>query len=240
MKKVFILFILILVLVLGCIGQEPWTFHVIDEDVTAYTIEDMNFELKAIYETVIEKEIKKVKWEGVAPQEFGEGDTINFISEDGYLVSIPYDVEVILAVKKEGESIDEEEGGPLKIIVDPNYGCKCNWLKYLRIVEFVDSDTSVSVYGEVVNMLTFSSRDLNLYYGLDAVLNSTYTEVPLVFLLDKAMCKQNATTVIFITENGRYTYPLSEIRSKNPVILYENGFHLYLLGITDLKGIKIE
>ena len=239
MKK--ILFLFLIFLVSTCVSQEEWTFYTIDEDVTMYTVEDLNsFDTQAIYETVVEKEVKEVKWEGVLAREFGNGDTINFISEDGYLVSIPYDVDVILAYKKEGNPINTDDGGPLKIAVDPYYGCKCNWLKFLKIVEFVDSVTSISVYGEVFNLLTFSPRDLNLYYGLDDVVNNTYTEVPLTFLLDKALCKENATTIVFITEEGRFSYPLSEITAQNLMVKYNGEFVIEGLMITRLKGIKIE
>lgn len=237
MKKI-LLFIL---LVLGCTEQVEWTFYVIDENVTEYSLKDITYlETEEIEETVIEEEIEKVTWEGVPAQNVGKGDIINFISEDGYLVSIPYHVDVILAFRKDGNPITKEDGGPLKIAVDPYYGCKCNWLKYLKIVEFVDSNNSLSVYGEVVNMLTFSPRDLNLYYGLDDVLNNTYTEVPFLFILDKAICKQNTTTITFITGEGRFSYSLSEIRDMDLVLVYDNGFHIHGLGITDLKGIKIE
>jgi hypothetical protein len=240
MKKILFLF-LILGLVFGCIGQQEWKFYIIDEDVAEYTLEDiMPRETTVIYETVITKELKKVAWEGVLAAEFGKGDTINFISEDGYLVSIPYDVDVILAYRKEGNAISEQDGGPLKIAVDPDYGCKCNWLKYLKIVEFVDSENSFSVYGDVFNLLTFSSRDLNLYYGLDDVLKNTHTEVPLSFILKKAICKENATKIIFITEQGRYSYSLEEIRNKDLLIVYDGRFQIYGLEIMDLKGIKVE
>lgn len=239
MRKLVLSFIFMVGL--GCIGQVQWTFYVIGGEVTQYTLEDIRHaELTEIYETVIEKDIQEVKWEGVPAQKFGEGDIINFISEDGYLVSIPYDVDVILAFKKDGKSIDEKEGGPLKIAVDPYYGCKCNWLQYLKIVEFVDSEDSLSVYGEVFNILTFSPRDLNLHYGIEHVLDNTYTEVPLTFILDKAICKQNAAKIVFITKEGRFSYSLSEIRDKNLILVYDNGFHIGALGITDLVGIKIE
>jgi hypothetical protein len=240
-----LLFPLFLVVVLGCIGQVQWTFYVVNDgtgdEFTEYTLDDIQtLDIKDIYETVIQKEIITVKWEGVLARDFGHGDTINFISEDGYLVSIPYDVDVILAFQKDGKSINKEDGGPLKIAVDPYYGCKCNWLKYLKIVEFVDKETSFSVYGEVVNLLIFSPRDLNLYYGLEDVLNNTYTEVPLTFVLDKAICKENTTTIVFVTEEGRYTYFLEEIRDKNLIIVYNGGFHIEGLGIVNLKGIKVE
>lgn len=231
----------LLILGLCCIGQEKWTLYVIDDKVTEYTLEDLkSFETTIMYETVIEKEVKKVKWEGVLARELGEGDIINYLSEDGYMVSIPSDVDVIVAYKKEGKSMTREEGGPLKIAVDPYYGCKCNWLKYLKVVEFVDSENSLSVYGEVLNLLVFSPRDLNMYYGLEHVVNNTYKEAPLTFLLDKAICKQNATKIVFITENGRYSYALSEIKERNLMVRYENGFCIDGLGIEGLRGIKIE
>lgn len=239
MKKVLLLFLIFLVF--GCIGEEKWTVYVVDGGVKEYTLEELKaFEPEVVCENVIEKEVKKVKWEGVAAKTFGSGDIINYISEDGYFVSIPYDVTVILAYRKEGKSIGKEEGGPLKIAVDPFYGCKCNWLKYVKIVEFVDSENSFSVYGEVFNFLTFSPRDLNLYYGLEDVLNNTYDEAPLIFVLDKAICKQNAVNIVFVTGNGRFSYSLSEIRGKNLVLRYDNGFYIDGLGITDLRGIKVE
>lgn len=238
MKKLALSLIL---MILGCIGQKEWTFYAISDEVHEYTLQDLeSFGTETMYETVIKKEIKEVEWEGVAVREFGTGDIINFISEDGYMVSIPYDVDVILAYRKEGNPINKEEGGPLKIAVDPSYGCKCNWLKYVRIVEFVNKENALSVYGEVVNLLTFSPRDLNLYYGLDSVVNNTYSEAPLMFFLDKALCKQNATTIVFITEEGRHSYSLEEIREKNLILTYNNGFYIYALGIRNLKGIKIE
>jgi hypothetical protein len=244
MKKILFLFlVLVFSFFLGCLGQlqNNLEFHVIDEEVTAYTLGDItDMKTSIIEETVIKKEIEKVNWEGVLATEFGEGDTINFISEDGYLVSIPYEVDVILAFKKEGSPISEMDGGPLKIAVDPNYGCKCNWLKYLKIVEFVDSEESFSVYGNVFNLLTFSPRDLNLHYGLKEVIQNTYTKAPLQFVLDKAICKENATTIVFITENGRFSYSLEEIKGKDLVLIYDNGFHIEGLNIRNLKGIKIE
>jgi len=165
---------------------------------------------------------------------------INFISEDGYLVSIPYEVDVILAYRKAGHPIGTEDGGPLKIAVDPYYGCKCNWLKFLKIVEFVDKENSFSVYGEVFNLITFSYRDMNLYYGLGDVIDNTHSQVPLLFILDKALCKENTTTITFITESGRISYPLEEIRNIDPLLTYDDGFFIEELEIEYLKGIKIE
>ncbi|MBU7010165.1 MAG: molybdopterin-dependent oxidoreductase [Theionarchaea archaeon] len=241
MKRILLFFLIFSFLCASCINQIEWTVYVIDDGIREYTLEDLtSFETAVIPETVIEKEIKKVKWEGVPAVEFGEGDIINFISEDGYMVSVPYGVNVIVAYKKEGKPISKEDGGPLKIAVDPDYGCKCNWLEYLKIVEFVDGDNSFSVYGEVFNLLTFSPRDLNLHYGLEDVLNNTFSEVPLSFVLDKAICKENATTVVFVTEEGRYSYSLGEILCKDLILVYDNGFHIYELGIENLKGIKIE
>jgi hypothetical protein len=232
---------------LGCLGQEaipeeiPWTFSVIDDTVTEYSLQEFSsYEHTTIVETVIEKEVMKINWKGPLARQFGSGDLINFISEDGYLVSIPYDVDVILAYRKENSPISAEDGGPLKIAVDPNYGCKCNWLKYLKIVEFVNKGDSFSVYGEVFNLITFSARDLNLYYGLEEVIENTHSQVPLKFILDTALCKEGASTIIFVTDSGRISYSLEEIRQIDPLLRYEDGFFIEELGIEYLKGIKIE
>jgi hypothetical protein len=232
---------------LGCLGQEavpqetPWIFTVIDDTITEYSLQDFSsYEQTTIVETVIEKEVMKINWEGPLAREFGTGDLINFISEDGYVVSIPYEVDVILAYRKEGTPIGTEDGGPLKIAVDPSYGCKCNWLKYLKIVEFVNKEDSFSVYGEVFNLITFSARDLNLYYGLEEVIENAYSQVPLQFILDKALCKEGTSTIIFITDSGRITYSLEEIREIDPLLRYADGFFIEELGIDYLTGIKIE
>lgn len=245
MKRIILLFPFFFLL--GCLGQEAvsedlsWTVTVIDDTVTQFSLQDFSsYEHTTITETVIEKAVMKINWEGPLARQFGSGDMINFISLDGYLVSIPYEVDVILAYRKEGSPVGEEEGGPLKIIVDPFYGCKCNWLKFLKIVEFVDKEDSFSIYGEVFNLITFSARDLNLYYGLEDVIENTHSQVPLQFILDKALCKEGTSTVIFITESGRTSYSLDEIATINPVLTYEDGFFIEELGIEYLKGIKIE
>ncbi|MBU7030941.1 MAG: molybdopterin-dependent oxidoreductase [Theionarchaea archaeon] len=247
MKRILLLLPFSILFFIGCVGQEPipeditWTFMVIDDSVREYSLQDLSsYDSTTIVETLIEKEITKISWNGPLARLFGEGDIINFISEDGYVVSIPYEVDVILAYQKEGVPVGEEDGGPLKIIVDPYYGCKCNWLKFLKIVEFVDKEESFSVYGEVFNLITFSYRDLNLYYGLENVIDDTNSQVPLLFILDKALCKENATTITFVTESGRFTYSLEEIRDIDPLLTYDDGFFIEGLGIEYLQGIKIE
>ena len=237
MKKFFSIFLLFLLL--GC--TEEWNFYIIDDNVKEYSLSELkNFETDVIYETVVGKEIRKVEWEGVAPNTLGEGDIINYISEDLYLVSVPYNVDVILAYTKEGKNIPKEEGGPLKIAVDPNYGCRCNWLKYLKIVEFIDSKNSLSIYGEVTNILYFSPRDLNVFYSIEDIIENRYNRIGLNKILDKAICKSKAEKITFVTENDRKTFDLHEIKNIDPEIIYEDGFNIPSLNLENIIAIKIE
>ncbi|MEA1993040.1 MAG: molybdopterin-dependent oxidoreductase [Euryarchaeota archaeon] len=242
MKKFLSIFLLLLVL--GCIQKEKpenWNIHVINGGIEEYSLSELKaFRTDIITETVVEEKIRKVPWEGVPSTILGDGEIINYISEDRYLVSVPSTVEVVLAYKKEGEPIAKKEGGPLKIAVDPDYGCKCNWLKYLKIVEFVDRENSLSIYGKVFNILYFSSRDLNLFYSLEDLIENTYHKAPLNKILEKAICKDKAETAVFITEEGRKSFELSKIKSENPDLIYEGGFNIPALDLTDIRGIKIE
>lgn len=237
MKKFLSIFLLFIVL--GC--TKEWNFYVIDDNVKEYSLSELkSLETDVIYETVVEKEIRKVEWKGVPSDTLGEGDIINYISEDLYLVSVPYNVDTILAYKKEGKNIPKEEGGPLKIAVDPSYGCKCNWLKYLKIVEFVDSKNSLSVHGEVTNILYFSPRDLNIFYSIEDIIENRYNRANLNKILDKAICKSRAENITFIAESDRKTFDLYEIKDMNPEIVYENGFNVPSLNLKNIKAIKIE
>ncbi len=241
MKKFISIFLLFLLL--GCIQGEKtatWKIHVIENDVTEYSLSALKeFETETIHETVVGKEVRKIPWEGVPSTALGDGEIINYISEDRYLVSIPSTVDVILAYKKEGDSIPKEDGGPLKITADPQYGCKCNWLKYLKIVEFVDRENTISIYGEVTNILYFSPRDLNIFYSLDALLEDRYHRAAITKILDKAICKPNAKTVTFVTGDRRETFDLSTIREENPEIVYNQGFAIPSLGLSDVRSIVI-
>ncbi|MCK4636769.1 MAG: hypothetical protein KAT49_02690, partial [Methanomicrobia archaeon] len=85
MKKFLSIFLLFIVL--GC--TEKWNFYVIDDNVKEYSLSELkSLETDVIYETVVEKEIRKVKWEGVPSDALGGGDIINYISEDLYMVSV--------------------------------------------------------------------------------------------------------------------------------------------------------
>jgi len=237
MKKFLSIFLLFIIL--GC--TEEWNFYVVDDDVKEYSLSELKkFEISTIYETVVDEEIKEVKWEGTPSNILGKGDIINYISEDLYMVSIPYDVDVILAYKKDGKSVPKEEGGPLKIAVEQNYGCKCNWLKNLKIVEFIDAENSFSIYGEVFNILYFSPRDLNVFYSIEDIIENRHNRVKLNRILDKAICKSKAEKITFITENGRKDFDLREIRDINPEIVYDNGFNIPSLNLENIRAIKIE
>jgi hypothetical protein len=197
-------------------------------------------ESSQIYETVIGKEKKIVSWEGPKSSSFGEGEIINYISEDFYLVSIPYREKVIICYKKDGKLLSEEDGAPLKVISDPNYGCKCNWLKKLKIVEFVDLANSLSVYGKVTNVVYLSGRDLNIFYSIQDIVDNTYNSAKVSQILQKALPKEGTNVAIFITEDAKETsYPIDQVA--NELVIYENErFNIPSLGLKGVKSIRVE
>ncbi|MBO8174694.1 MAG: hypothetical protein H0Z18_05505 [Thermococcus sp.] len=98
-----------------------------------------------------------------------------------------------------------------------------------------------SVYGEVFNILYFSPRTLNIFNGIDAIVKNESNSAKLKDVLDKAILKETAKKVVFVTKNGRFEYSLKEVLDKNPTIIYENGeFKIPELGIEGLKGIRVE
>jgi hypothetical protein len=240
-NKNLFLFFFVVSLFLGCIETEEWNVFVIEDTVEEYSLASLQeYGSESVRETVVEEEIKTIEWTGTPAALLGDGDIINYFSTDLYMVSIPSNVAVILAYEKEGDTIPEEDGGPLKIAVDPHYGCKCNWLKYLKVVEFVDRENTLSISGEVFNILYFSPRDLNIFYSLDDLRAATYNSARLNDILDKALCKDKAASVTFITENGRTSFDLATIREKDLEVIYENGFAIPLLQLTQITAIRVE
>ncbi|ACJ15787.1 Hypothetical protein TON_0302 [Thermococcus onnurineus NA1] len=262
MKRAVLAIIILLTFSLGCISQgntretttpalvslnvstedySNWTVYVTNgENVTEYTLD----ELKGMpMEEMLDKDLsigKTLVWKGVPPQKLGKGDVINFVSDDLYLVSIPYYTKMILALYVDGNPLQGNDA-PIKLIVDLSYGCRCNWIKKIRVVEFVRKSECFSVYGEVFNILYFSPRTLNIFRGIDSIVKNESNSARLKDVLDKAILKETAKKVVFVTGEGRFEYSLEEVLEKDPTIVYEDGeFKIPELGINDLKGINIE
>ncbi|NJE62234.1 hypothetical protein [Thermococcus sp. 21S7] len=218
-----------------------WTVYVISgENVTEYNLDELG---EMPMEEITDKDLSIGKtrvWRGVPPQKLGKGDVINFVSDDLYLVSIPYYTKMILALYVDGNPLQGNDA-PIKLIVDLSYGCRCNWIKKIRVVEFVRKEECLSVYGEVFNILYFSPRTLNIFRGVDAIVKRENNSARLGDILDKAIMKETAKNIVFVTENGRMRYPLESVLEKNPLVVYEDGrFKIPEMGIDNLKGIKVE
>ncbi|AHF79478.1 hypothetical protein [Thermococcus paralvinellae] len=259
-RSIFAIFTLLgIIFSLGCIGHEAtttptmiplnastedysnWTVYVINNDeVKEYTLEELK---KIQMEEMLDKDLsvgRTLKWKGGPPQKLGKGDVINFISNDLYMVSIPYYTKMVLALYVDGKPLQGSDA-PIKLVVDLSYGCRCNWIKKIRIVEFVRKKECFSVYGEVFNILYFSPRTLNIFKGIDAIVKNESNSAKLKDVLDKAILKETAKKVVFVTKNGRFEYSLKEVLDKNPTITYDNGeFKIPELGIEGLKGIRVE
>jgi len=219
--------------------RENWTVYVINgESVREYSIYEL---AKMPMEKMLDKDLsvgKTLHWKGVLVQRLGEGNIVNFISSDRYMVSIPYGTKMILALYVDEKPIEDT---PVRLIVDLSYGCRCNWIKNIRIVEFVNRSDCFSVYGEVINVLYFSPRTLNIFRGVDAVVKNESNSASLKEILDQAVLKETAKKIVFVTAEGRKAYLLNDVLSKNPTIVFKEGkFKIPGLGIDDLKGIKVE
>jgi len=238
----FLIFFILILGAIGCTQKIEWPFYVIQgENVKTYQFEDLySMQSITIKEIVIDKEKREVIWEGPRISNFGDSGIVNYISEDFYLVSIPYREKVIASYKKQGKLLSEEDGAPLKVISDPLYGCKCNWLKKLKIIEFIDVSKSLSIYGNVTNVVYFSGRDLNIFYSIQDILDNKYNSATLSQILTKALPKEGATKAILTAENNvEKEYLISEINDE--LVLYEDEkFNIPSLGIKGLRSIKVE
>lgn len=72
--------------------------------------------------------------------------------------------------------------------------------------------------------------------GIDAIVKNESNSAKLKDVLDKAILKETAKKVVFVTKNGRFEYSLKEVLDRNPTITYENGeFKVPELGIEGLE-----
>ncbi len=241
---IFFIFLALIIATPGCSNQNnvDWTFYVIQGgSIDIYEFEDLySMENSSIKEIWIDTEIRESLWEGPLVSKFGESRIVNYISEDFYLVSIPYREKVIACYKKNGSLLTEEDGGPLKIVSDPLYDCKCNWLKKLKIIEFIDVSKSLSIYGNVTSVIYLSGRDLNVFYSIQDVLDNTYNHATISQILSKPLPRESAETLILsYRDNREAIYKISDISDE--LVFYEDGeFNIPSLGIKGVTSIKVE
>lgn len=212
------------------LGNPPnwsnWTLAVLNDNRT-YTWEELS---KLSNDTMRIPDLnlgRTVEWRGVRPQRLGRGDFVTVINENGEVVSIPYNVSMLLAIYMDGKPMST----PIRLVASLSYGCRCNWLPGIRLVDFVNRSKALGVYGEVNNELWLSPRSFAALGNGSVHLNE---------LLDKADVRPIARRVIFITPNGELPYSLAKIKKLNPLVVFEGKFKVPSLGIEDLRGIRLE
>jgi len=203
-----------------------WTLTVLNDNRT-YTWEELSRLSTDVMKIPDLALGRTVEWKGIRPQRLGKGDFVTVINENGEVVSIPYNVSMLLALYMDGKPMET----PIRLVVSLSYGCRCNWLPGIKFIDFVNRSEALGVYGEVNNKLWLSPRSFAVLGDGSMSLNE---------LLDKADVRTIAKRITFITSNGTLSYDLRKIKKMNPSVVFEGNFGVPALGIKDLKGIKLE
>ncbi|AEH25019.1 hypothetical protein [Pyrococcus yayanosii] len=246
MRKILV-FVILTVFVCGCVSngsntgetnssEGTWTLYIISgnsvkelslEDPKKLGLTDMPVPDLALGRTV--------HWEGIPPQKLGKGDVINFISENGEIVSVPSNVSMVLALYRDGEPVN----GTVRLITSLSFGCKCHWIDRIKVVEFLNESSALHIYGMVENELYLSPRTLGIFEGIDYIVKHEKSKAGLKDIINLADPWPEAKEVTFVTSRGEKTFRLSDVIEKNPTIEFENGFCVPELNICGIKGIRI-
>ncbi|MHC1605645.1 MAG: molybdopterin-dependent oxidoreductase [Candidatus Methanofastidiosia archaeon] len=91
-------------------------------------------------------------------------DRVNFIAEDGYILSFSLGdvVDGILALRREGKKLDKDIG---PVMLALNVGCKCNWMKKVSQIEFFSTSNALGIVGDVTNPLYLTFEDMAVFTG---------------------------------------------------------------------------
>ncbi|GAB6101564.1 hypothetical protein JCM16138_07870 [Thermococcus atlanticus] len=244
MRKI-VAFLILTVFVCGCLGSGPgttsssgdtWTLYVISgSNVKELSLEELK-EFGLVDMPVPDLALEKtVHWKGVPPQKLGKGDVINFISENGEIVSVPSNVSMVLALYRDGEPVN----GTVRLITSLSFGCKCHWIDMIRVIEFLNESSALHIHGKVENELYISPRTLGIFRGIDYIVKHEKSRASLKDVLNIANPWPEAKEVTFITSRGEKTFRLADIIEKNPTVEFDGSFCVLELGICGVKEIKI-
>lgn len=150
-------------------------------------------------------------------------DWINFIADDGYVLSFSLaDVEDgILATKKEGNLLTEEEGGPVMLAL--NVGCVCNWMKRVQKIEYFVRDESFGIQGDVTNAMYLTIEDIKSILGQEQ-------DFLLEDLFKKAVYYTQAQEFSLVHDGGETLFPIEKIA--DGIVHYDGSFSVTLDGHT--------
>ncbi len=146
-------------------------------------------------------------------------DWINFIADDGYVLSFPLsDVEDgILALKMEGATLTEKEGGPVMLAL--NVGCVCNWMKRVQKIEYFVRTDSFGIQGDVTNSMYLTITDIRSILGQEQ-------DFMLEDLFRKAAYYPQAQEFSIVHDSGESVFPIGEIALA--IVQYDGTFSVAL------------
>ncbi|MGC9468351.1 MAG: molybdopterin-dependent oxidoreductase [Anaerolineae bacterium] len=258
-KRIVSLVLLLSLALAACSGGAPdvdWTLSVTGTVSTPLTLsyaELTEMPQSDLEEILMEKSLGEDvvgDWSGVALSEIlsqaGAGDyaSITAVAGDGYAIEISKDElqDAIVALKENGEWIAKSDGdqGPIRLVCP--YTPANRWVFQLRELQVnaeaagVPDDAAFRIVGNVETEVGWTEEKLLSMDAIESEATSkdgettTYTGVRISDLLSKAGPNDDATTLVFVADDGYSAEaPLSDIQScANCIVAFQNqgGFRI--------------
>jgi len=239
MKKIAFFFILVCLLLSGCIGGGEssgveWDLDVGGDVDSPFTI-SFDELLEATPQTVEATIVKTTgstqtnQWTGVPidhlMERAGLKNVVNKVTLeafDGYSVTLDLD-EVqggLIAYEMDGERLSESE--PLRMVLPEVWGPA--WMRGLDRITFTTTQGKLDLMGEVKAPLLLSPEDLNEFnFSTVTFEENDYEGVALEGLMDKARYILDSTLVVYHGEYQDVEVPIENVIGNELAIVFYDG-----------------
>jgi DMSO/TMAO reductase YedYZ molybdopterin-dependent catalytic subunit len=273
MRKLFFVVVLLAVALAGCGGAAPkadWTLGVSGSVSSPLTLSYADLAGMAqtdLKDILMEKSVGEDTtgdWSGVALADLldkagaGEYVSITAVAGDGYAIEISKDElqDAIVALKENGEWIAkaDPDHGPIRLVCPHTPANR--WVFQLMELQVnaqaagVPDNAALKITGNVQTQVGWTEDKIRSMDTIEAQSTnkqgetSTYTGVRISDLLSKADPKEDATTVVFVADDG-YTAeaPLADIQAcADCIVAFRNqgGFSIVAPGFeggVQVKGV---
>ncbi|MBU6997452.1 MAG: molybdopterin-dependent oxidoreductase [Theionarchaea archaeon] len=242
MKNLGIMFIL-LVLVLGCIGQEevvtePEPEYTLDVTglaqgtITVADLRETPSEFTAILVKSTGTEIENT-WKGrllteLLAQYNVNPEYISFVAEDGYMITLQMEdlKNAYLCYEMDGKQLALEDGGPVRLVITDQPGKL--WMSYLKEIKLIGKENALIIHGKTKVVLALTKEDFARFdkKTMEAEFKGemkTYEGISLTVLLNQARYEDDATSIKFVASDG-YTIELdfAEVYGNEDILVTED------------------
>jgi sulfane dehydrogenase subunit SoxC len=239
MKRLGIMFIL-LVLVLGCIGQEkevPEPEYTLDVTglaqgtITLADLKENPSEFTAVLVKSTGTEIENT-WKGrllteLLAQYNVNPEYISFVAEDGYMITLQMEdlKNAYLCYEMDGKELALEDGGPVRLVITDQPGKL--WMSYLKEIKLIGMENALIIHGKTKVVLALTKEDFARFdkKTVEAEFKGemkTYEGIPLTVLLNQARYEDDASAIRFVARDG-YAIELdfAEVYSNEDILVTE-------------------